>query len=69
MNNKEIAQKTFEHYDGKEIPKTEYYSPEYEFDLPELVYYGDTPSQTTIMDTANGLLERLQENDIGKLQF
>lgn len=23
MNNKEIAQKTFEHYDGKEIPKTE----------------------------------------------
>ena len=31
------------------------------------MYYGDTPSQTTIMDTANGLLERLQENDIGKI--
>lgn len=67
MDYRKIAQKTFEHYKESDIPKADYYPPEYPFELPELLLYVGTPKQTTTMDTANGLLEKLQDEDAGKV--
>lgn len=67
MDYRKIARKTFYYYKDSDIPKTEYYLPEYPFELPELLLGGDTPKQATTMDTANGLLEKLQKEDAGKV--